>query len=175
MGSCLTWSPPIAIKHAQLNESHLLSNENVQINNTKQQTYQNNHILTDSDQHEYNYREFQQETSVTHNSNLNPVYPSSHSSPQHHQNINLLKLNNDLQRQIDILKQCSNDEIKTLKQRIQLLEHQFRSLSSPHQIRDDYKQSIDCTKNTKIKSCPNTLRIIQISKIFNEMIASSKV
>lgn len=181
MGSCFIK------QHIQSNESHLLRDNDANISNQQQHIYQTQNNLTDSDQHEYNYREFHPETSITNNSNLNPIYPSNHSSPQHHHhqnnkniNINLLKLNNDLQRQIDVLKQCSNDEIKTLKQRIQFLENQFHGLSllqnnATHSITDDCKQSIECSKNTPIKLCPNTLRIIQISKIFNDMLTSSEV
>lgn len=197
MGNCFSSDVP---KRVQLSEAHLLGQGSKSTHHHQQQQYN----LTDSEQHEFQYREI--EHSITHNSNLNPVVPSNNSSPKHRpiksnqmiygnlnegsnktqqlQQINYAKLNHELQRQIDILKQCSNDEIKMLKNRIQFLEKQFEemSINKTMDINDEDKEDdnilfqLKCDgKTTPIKSCPNILRIVKIAQLYNKIVASGKV
>jgi len=192
MGNCFTTNVPTRV---QL--THLLTNN-------QSTTKQTNVNLIDLDT-DIEYREI--EHSMTHNSHLNPAIPSNNSSPKHRPikanqmiygnlhhmtpagnppNTDYAKINTDLQRQIDILKQCSNDEIKMLKSRIQLLEKQLDKMShskhllhSPHdEADDDYKaeamHTAKCTKDTPTKSCPHILRLIQVSQKYNEIIQTQQ-
>eukprot|EP01084_Bolivina_argentea_P301386 519947_1 len=191
MGNCFESGVPNRIASTSLLVQDLQQNRNT-------------HNLTDSEQHmhEFQYRGFNPESSLTHNSNLNPVFPSNNSSPKHrpiiksnqmiygnlHEHIrsnnnnNTIRLPpnyNELQRQIDILKQCSNDEIKMLKTRIQILEKHIKQMIPKPCVNDnELKQNeiyfmdtqIQCKygKNTPIKLCPNILRIIKVNEICNK-------
>eukprot|EP01084_Bolivina_argentea_P067140 122344_1 len=186
MGSCFTTTVPTRV---QLSEAHLLGGHVATHHHPQHQHQQVQHNGSDSEPHDFQYQGFN-DTSITHNSNLHPVYPSTDSSPKHrptkintsfncsNQNhTDLIKSNTDLQQQIDILKQCSNDEIKMLKTRLQALEKQMYEASHAH-IDDDYKENElrhtdrQCTQGTHTKACPNVYRIVKASQIYNDILQS---
>ena len=120
------------------------------------------------------------------------VFPSHQSSPIHRAQIYGNPLATDslkpdamshIQQQIDILKQCSNDEIKRLKTRIHFLENKLDEITAPNPSSTNMHSpnyflsamTTKCTKGTPTKSCPNILRIVKISQIYNQALSTHKV
>ena len=151
MGSC--FSGQTTPKRVELRGAHLLGQDNGKQNN-----------LTDSEQQ---YQELHQEPSVTNNNDkllqLHHHHNHHHNHQQHNHHSHDPKYN-DLQRQIDILKQCSDAEIKMLKSRIQSLEKRL-----PCNSREEVQLN-SCSKGTPLKECPHIIHIIKISKLYNTLI-----
>jgi len=197
MGNCLATASNSASKRVQSSDDHLLGQQ-AGAHTAKQQHHAQH--LTDSEPNEFQYREI--EHSMTHNSNLNAIVPSSNnslnSSPKHRPIIyggsHLATSNSShhhhehVQRQIEILKQCSNDEIKMLKSRIQTLEQHIDRLEHANTVVHTHdcgecKQSttttthsisvLQCTKNTPMASCPNLQRVVSVSKSYTQLLASA--
>eukprot|EP01083_Nonionella_stella_P158263 514893_1 len=191
-----------------INHNHHLITSNVCYDTTKQQQHPQRNVYN-SEQRFLPQKLINSERSIVHNSNANVVFPYSKQYPNHpmqskstiHHHFDnichddhhrdLVQLNCDLQRQIEILKQCSNDEIKMLKARLHTLEKRVNEtpIQNNHHIPidDDYKENEQCfiklnmykqcTADDQVptKLCPNILTIIKASQAYNTLLHSNKV